>query len=152
MNQNLSRENVLAYKKQTNICVSLRRKSLKRHLKRITEKEINTNKSFWKFIKLFLTNNYKQRFVTLVENKVVTTDEKTLASTFNKHCVNIVEITCEKIPKNFSKISHGKSKQEVLCDILNAYKTHPRIKQIEKKFNGKNFFRKEKVFFKPVTP
>ena len=137
MNQNLSRENVLAYKKQTDMCVSLRRKSLKRHLKRITEKEINTNKSFWKFIKLFLTNNYKQRFVTLVENKVVTTDEKTLASTFNKHCVNIVEITCEKIPKNFSKISHGKSKQEVLCDILNR-------KQIEKKFNGQNFFGKKK--------
>ena len=103
MNQNLSRENVLAYKKQTNVCVSLRRKSLKRHLKRIMVKEINTNKSFWKFIKLFLTNNYKQRFVTLVENKVVTTDEKTLASTFNKHCINIVEITSEKIPKKFQK-------------------------------------------------
>ena len=44
MNQNLSRENVLAYKKQTNICVSLRRKSLKRHLKSIMVKEINTNK------------------------------------------------------------------------------------------------------------
>ena len=79
-----------------------------------------------------------------MENKVVTTDEKTLASTFNKHCVNIVEITCEKIPKNFSKISHGKSKQEVLCDILNR-------KQIEKKFNGQNFFGKKK-FFKPVAP
>ena len=55
-------------------------------------------------------------------------------------------------PKNLSKMSHGKSKQEVLCDILNAYKTHPSIKQTEKKFNGQNFFRKEKFFFKPVTP
>ena len=37
-------------------------------------------------------------------------------------------------------------------DILNAYKTHPSVKQIEKKFNGQNFFGKEKCFFKPVTP
>ena len=49
-------------------------------------------------------------------------------------------------------MSHGKSKQEVLCDIINAYKNHPSVKQIEKKFNGQNFFGKEKFFFKPVTP
>ena len=55
MNQNPSTENVLAYKKQRNVCVSLRRKSLKKHLESITEKEINTNKSFWIFIKPFLT-------------------------------------------------------------------------------------------------
>ena len=55
MNQNPSSENVLAYKKQTNICVSLRRKSLKKHLESFKEKGINTNKSFWIFIKPFLT-------------------------------------------------------------------------------------------------
>ena len=49
-------------------------------------------------------------------------------------------------------MSHDKSKQEVICDILTAYKTHPSIKQIEKKFNEQNFFRKENFFFKPVTP
>ena len=37
MNQKPSWENVLAYKKQSNMCVSLRRKSLKKHLKSITE-------------------------------------------------------------------------------------------------------------------
>ena len=49
-------------------------------------------------------------------------------------------------------MSHGKSKQEVLCDILNAYKPTQGIKQIEKKFNEQNFFRKDKFLFKPVTP
>ena len=56
MNENPSRENVLAYKKQRNICLSLWRKSLKKHLRRITEKGINNNKSFWKFVKPFLAN------------------------------------------------------------------------------------------------
>ena len=54
LNQNPSRENVLAYKKHRNICVSLRRKSLKNHLKSITKKGINNRQSFWKFIKPFL--------------------------------------------------------------------------------------------------
>ena len=49
----------------------------------------------------------------------------------------------ENPTQNLSKMSHGKSKQEVLCDILNAYKTHPRITQIEKKFNEQKFFRKK---------
>ena len=67
-------------------------------------------------------------------------------------CNNIVEINSGKTPKSYSKMSLGKSKQKVLGDILNAYKTHPSIKQIEKKFNEQNFFRKENFFFKPVTP
>ena len=54
LNQNPSRENVLAYKKHRNICVSLRRKSLKNHLKSIAKKGINNRQSFWKFIKPFL--------------------------------------------------------------------------------------------------
>ena len=84
MNQNPSRENVLAYKKQRNICVSLRRKSLKKHLRSITEKGINNNKSFWKFIKPFPTNKgfIGSNDIILVDNDVVTTDEKTLTSTF----------------------------------------------------------------------
>ena len=73
-------------------------------------------------------------------------------SLYNKHYINIVEISNGKPPKNLSKMAHGISKQEVLCDILNAYKTHPGIRQIQKKFNEQNFFRKENFFFKPVTP
>ena len=50
--------------------------------------------------------------ITLVENKVVTTDEKTLASTFNKHCINIVEITSEKIPQKFQKYHMAKANRK----------------------------------------
>ena len=90
MNQNPSLENVLAYKKQRNICVSLRRKSLKKHLKSITEKGINNNKSFWKFIKLFYTNkgSIGSNDITLVESEVVATDEKTLPA----HLINTTSI------------------------------------------------------------
>ena len=61
MNQNPSRENVLAHKKQRNICVLLCRKSLKKHLKSITEKEISNNK-----ISGNLLNRFLQTKVSLV--------------------------------------------------------------------------------------
>ena len=120
----------MAYKKQRNRCASLCTKSLKKHLKSITEKGINNKKRFWKFLKPFLANKgfIGSNDITLVENDVVTIDEKTLASTFNEHYINIVEISSGKLLKNLSKMSYGKSKQEVLFDISYAYKTHPSIK------------------------
>ena len=55
------------------------------------------------------------------------------------HLINTTSILWRQVvenpSKNLSKLPHNKRKQEVLCDILNAYKTHPSIKQIEKKFN-----------------
>ena len=49
-------------------------------------------------------------------------------------------------------MSHDKSKHEVLSDILNAYKNHPSINQLENKVNMRNFFGKNVSFCKPVTP
>ena len=56
IHKNPSKENKMAYKKQRNFCVSLRRKCMKNYLKKLTEKGLTTNKSFWKFMKPFLTN------------------------------------------------------------------------------------------------
>ena len=56
IHRNPSKENKIAYKKQMNFCVSLRRKCMKNYLKKLTEKGLTTNKGFWKFTKPFLTN------------------------------------------------------------------------------------------------
>ena len=44
-----------AYKKQRNNCAKIRRKSIKRYMDKVSEKGIETNKSFWNFIKPFMT-------------------------------------------------------------------------------------------------
>ena len=64
-------ENVNAYKKQRNKCVSLRRKCIKQHLAKITEKGITTSKEFRNFIKPFLTNKWfsKNNDITLKTKK-----------------------------------------------------------------------------------
>ena len=49
-------ENKAAHKKQRNKCVKIRRKSIKRYMSKVSEKGIETNKSFWNFIKPFMAN------------------------------------------------------------------------------------------------
>ena len=51
-----SAENKAAYKKQRNKCVKIRRKIIKRYINKVSRKVIETNKSFWNFIKPFMTN------------------------------------------------------------------------------------------------
>ena len=91
-----SAENKAAYKKQRNKCVKIRRKSIKRYIDKISEKGIETNKSFWNFMKPFMTNKgmIANKDITLIDGKNVITDEYELSRIFNKHYINIVEKSC----------------------------------------------------------
>ena len=93
MCRNPMSENINAYKKQRNKCVSLRRKCIKQHLAKITEKGITTRKEFWNFIKPFLTNKgfSKNNNITLKNKTKIITDEKKLENLFKNHYMNIVE-------------------------------------------------------------
>ena len=59
----------------------------------ISEKGIETNKSFWNFIKSFMTKKgmIVINGITLTEGKNVITDEYEISQTFNKHYINIAE-------------------------------------------------------------
>ena len=75
-----------------------------------------------KFTKHFLTNKglIGSNDIALMKNNFATTDERKLASAFDKHDVNIVVISSRKPPKHTLKMS--RSKQEAFCDIFSAYK------------------------------
>ena len=51
-----SQENELLFETKGNKCVSLRRKCIKSYVQDVTKKGLVTNKSFWNFVKSFLTN------------------------------------------------------------------------------------------------
>ena len=65
---------------------------------KISEKGIETNKSFWKFIKPILTNKgiIASNDITLIDGKKVITDEYEISETFNKPYIDIVEKSCGK--------------------------------------------------------
>ena len=70
----------------------------------ITEKGINI-KSFWKFIKAFLTNKdlLGSNDINLGK-KNVTTNVKALASKFNKHYINLWRELGEKRQRYFKNV------------------------------------------------
>ena len=56
-----SEQNELLFKKQRNICVDLRRKTIKNHLNKITEKGITSDKDFWNSAKPFFNKQWFHR-------------------------------------------------------------------------------------------
>ena len=64
-------------KKQTNLCVSIRRKSIKNYLNKFTDKGLESNKSFWKFIKPFLINKgtLTDCDMTIADGKKIISDD-----------------------------------------------------------------------------
>ena len=67
---------------------------LKKYFKKVTDNRIVTNKTFWKFIKPFLTNKsfHEQNNIMLIKNGKIVSEEKDLVETFNKHYISIVGI------------------------------------------------------------
>ena len=93
MNKNPTIINITAYKRQRNLCVSLRRKNMKSFLKNVTKRGITINKSFWTFIKPFLTNKgfLENSGITLIEENKVITSKRELTKTFNDHCIKLLK-------------------------------------------------------------
>ena len=70
MDKNPTEKNVTAYKRQRNLCVSLRRKNIKSFLINVTKTSIITNKNFSTFIKPFhVKEKFRFHFVNVAETK-----------------------------------------------------------------------------------
>ena len=150
IHKNPSKESKTAYKKQINICVSLRRKCKKNYLKKLTETGLTTNKSFWKFMKQFLTNKgfTGNNDITLIHQNQIISGEKQLTKLFNSYYINIVEKSSDT--KTFGTNIENISVQSVR-DIVNSYKNHPSIIKIKQVVNGSNVSDSERFSFKTVN-
>ena len=79
-----STESKLAYNKQRNYCVSLIRQTKRDYYNNLDHENISDNKSFWKYIKPFLTDkNPRSNKITLVENESIIEEPYKIAETFN---------------------------------------------------------------------
>ena len=76
---------------------------MKNYLKKLTEKGLTTNKSFWKFGKPFLTNKgfVGNNDITLIHKNKIIFDEKQSTKLFNSYYINIVEKSSGTEPKTF---------------------------------------------------
>ena len=72
--------------------MSIRRKSITNYFNKFSDKGLETNKSFWKFIKPFLTNKgtLTNCYITIVDGKKIIWDDFELAKSFSNYYVNTV--------------------------------------------------------------
>ena len=85
--------NRIAYKKQRNLCVKLRRKAVKQYFVKKCQSGIMSNKSFSKTVKLFISNktNRNESDIILIESNNVIKDTKNVADILNEYFINIAE-------------------------------------------------------------
>ena len=114
-----SRENELAYKKQRNLCISIRWKSITNYLNKFTDKGLEINKSFWKIIKPFLTNKGTDCDITIIDGKKIISDDSELTKTFKNHYINTVKINSGFKPLKITDQSNDDL--SVTDEIIHAY-------------------------------
>ena len=105
---------------------------------KISEKGIETNKSFWNFIKPFMTNKgmIANKDITLIDDKNVITDEHELSQIFNKHYIKIAEKSCGNKPNKIGTILGSLNDSDVIDRIIKSDQNHPSVLKIKNKFGS----------------
>ena len=100
LNKHPSKENEIAFKKQRNRCVTLRKKAIKNHFKKVTSDGLMSYKAFWDLVKPFLSNKggMTGNEISLVNGDRIVTDDLELCEVFNYYYINIVENISGKKP------------------------------------------------------
>ena len=124
-NKNPTMKNLTVYKRQWNLCISLRRKNIKSFLSNVTKRGVTTNKSFWVFIKSFLRKKgfLENQDITLIEGNKIISSKRKLAKTFSKHYNNV-----------------GKR------EILKSYENHPSVMKIKNIYSSPSHVTKNFTF------
>ena len=101
---------------------------------KISEKGVETNKSYWNFIKSFMINKamIATKDITLIGVKNVITDEYEISQTFNKHYINIVEKSCGNKPNKIGTTLGSLNDSDVIDRIIKSYENHPSVLKIKK--------------------
>ena len=126
------------FKTQRNKCVSLRKKCIKSYFQDVTKKGLITNKSFWSFVKPFLTNKscHIQIDIMLIGHGKVIVEESELIEKFNDLWINIVEKSLGQKPCNFVSDTNSLEDDVVINEVVQHYSNHFRMLKIKENFGN----------------
>ena len=136
-NKTRSRGNLNSYKKQRKLFTNLRKKSMKRHFRNVSEgKLFSSNMNFGKFIKPFLANKRfianRRISISLKEGSEIITFDKGLSETFNNHYIGMIEKTAGSKPDvNLHKFCDIDI-HSAISKIKDTNVNHPSIIEIKK--------------------
>ena len=136
-------ENIEAFRKQRNYCVSLLRKEKKDFYNNLDTAIMRDNKMFWDVTKPVMTGKSKVKSkITLVENDELISDEQKVAEILNNNFVDAVtNLGIEKFYLGEVQKKNHQSLEKKIDSILEYYKSHPSIVMINHKVNVTTKFR-----------
>ena len=94
-NHNKTAENWELFRRQRNLCVTLRRKSIRNYFAGISQRESVKRTTFWKTIRPFLNrkDGLNNEPSSLFENGELVTKNDRIAEIFNEYYINILKET-----------------------------------------------------------
>ena len=128
-NKNKSSENWEKYRKQRNLCTTLKRRALSRYFR----KKNNSSKSFWKTFGPYLSNrgHIIDEDILLLEQGEIVRDRKKVADIMNKHYINIIEYSTGNKVEAFDYDNEN----DIIEEICKNYNSHESIIKIKEKMN-----------------
>ena len=134
-----SYQNKRLYTKQRNFCVSLLRKTKKKHYANLNHKDIADNKQFWRTVKPLLSDKSKSNEkITLVEDNKIISEDKDNAERLNSFFSNAVKNL--KIPEFSDSNPLAENISHPIFNAIVKYKNHASIIAIKKTRNGPGFY------------
>ena len=143
-----TQENIEAFKRYRNFCVSLLRKEKKNFYNSLDVSIMSDSKKFWKYIKpLFSGKSKSKSKITLIKGEEIITEEQEVAETLNNYFIDAVQ---NLDIKKFYGVEEYKtdcnlSAEEKIDQIINRYEFHPSILMIKSKVNVSHKFKFEDV-------
>ena len=135
-----TQENIEAFKKYRNFCVSLLRKEKKQFYNNLDPSIMKDSKKFWKYIKPLFTGKSKSNStITLIKGDNIISEAQEVAETLNNYFINAVQnLDIKKFhlveePNNASNITPN----DKIDDIIKRYQLHPSILMIKVKLKLK---------------
>ena len=132
-NHNKTAENWELFRKQRNLCVTLRRKSIRNYFAGISQRESVKSTTFWKTIRPFLNNKdgLNNEPLSLFKNGELVTRNDRIAEIFHEYYINILKETTGNEPSSLSSSVESDNDLLDFYHITGKFKDHPIVTSIK---------------------
>ena len=145
-NKHPTQENLEAFKRYRNFCVSLLRKEKKKFYNSLDVSIMSDSKKFWKYIKPLFTGKSKSKSkITLIKGEEIISDEQKVAETLNNYFIDAVQNLDIKKFYGIEEDTNDSdlSPEKKIDQIIKRYEFHPSILMIKSKVNISQKFKFE---------
>ena len=120
-------------RRQRNLCVTLRRKSINNYFPGISQRESVKSTSFWKTIRPFLNNKdgLNNEIISLFVNGELITKDDRIAEIFSENYINILKKTAGNEPSSLPSSVESDNDLLFIYHVIEKFKNNPSVTSIK---------------------